>query len=64
MVLSEQMRRLAERGIDVCHETVRHWWYRFGPIFSAYVPRQRMNRMKVFRQWKWHLDEVCVKTHG
>jgi transposase-like protein len=22
---------LAERGIDICHETVRHWWNRFGP---------------------------------
>ncbi|MEM7004982.1 MAG: IS6 family transposase, partial [Pseudomonadota bacterium] len=22
---------LHERGIDVSHETVRFWWYRFGP---------------------------------
>ena len=22
-----------ERGIDVCHETVRMWWNRFGPMF-------------------------------
>ena len=21
---------LFERGIDLCHETVRHWWNRFG----------------------------------
>ena len=21
---------LFERGIDICHETVRHWWNRFG----------------------------------
>ena len=26
---------LSERGIEVCHETVRHWWNRFGPIFAA-----------------------------
>ena len=26
---------LAERGIDICHETVRHWWNRFGPMFAA-----------------------------
>ena len=26
---------LAERGIDICHETVRHWWNRFGPLFAA-----------------------------
>jgi putative transposase len=23
---------LAERGIDICHETVRFWWNRFGPL--------------------------------
>jgi putative transposase len=22
---------LFERGIDICHETVRMWWNRFGP---------------------------------
>ena len=22
---------LAARGIDICHETVRLWWNRFGP---------------------------------
>ncbi len=26
---------LFERGIDICHETVRFWWNRFGPIFAA-----------------------------
>ena len=23
---------LHERGIDICHETVRYWWNRFGPL--------------------------------
>jgi hypothetical protein len=23
------------RGIDICHETVRLWWNRFGPMFAA-----------------------------
>ena len=55
---------LAERGIDICHETVRHWWNRFGPLFAADVRRQRVNRMRGFRQWKWHLDEVYVKING
>jgi putative transposase len=32
---------LAERGIDICHETVRHWWNRFCPLFAADVRRQR-----------------------
>ena len=55
---------LAERGIDICHETVRHWWNRFGPLFAADVRRQRVCRMRGFRQWKWHLDEVYVKING
>ena len=25
---------LSERGIDICHETVRAWWNRFGPMFE------------------------------
>ena len=28
---------LAERGIDISHETVRFWWNRFGPIFAAEI---------------------------
>ena len=30
---------LFERGIDICHETVRHWWNRFGPMFAADIRR-------------------------
>ena len=26
---------LFERGVDICHETVRYWWNRFGPMFAA-----------------------------
>ena len=26
---------LVERGIDVCHDTVRLWWNRFGQIGRA-----------------------------
>ncbi|MBI1218638.1 MAG: hypothetical protein GC186_08835 [Rhodobacteraceae bacterium] len=26
---------LHERGIDICHETVRFRWNRFGPMFAA-----------------------------
>jgi len=29
---------LFERGIHLCHETVRLWWNRFGRIFAAEVP--------------------------
>ena len=55
---------LAERGIDICHETVRHWWNRFGAMFAADIRRQRVSRMRGFRQWRWHLDEMYVKLGG
>lgn len=55
---------LFERGIDICHETVRFWWNRFGPLFAADIRRQRVNRMRGFRHWKWHLDEMYVKING
>lgn len=55
---------LFERGIDICHETVRHWWNRFGPLFAADIRRQRVSRMRGYRQWNWHLDEMYVKING
>lgn len=53
-----------ERGIDICHETVRFWWNRFGPLFAADIRRQRIGRMRGFRHWRCHLDEVFVKING
>jgi putative transposase len=44
---------LAKRGIDICHETVRYWRNRFGPLFAGDITRQRGNRMKAFRLWRW-----------
>jgi putative transposase len=38
---------LAERGIDICHETVRLWWNRFGPKFAAEIRKKRVDRMRV-----------------
>ena len=38
-----------ERGIDICHETVRMWWNRFGPLFAGDISRQRVSRMRGFR---------------
>ncbi len=55
---------LFERGIDICHETVRLWWNRFGPIFAADIKRQRISRMKGYTNWRWHVDEVFVKIDG
>tara|TARA_E500000305_G_C4001141_1_gene227438 strand:+ start:895 stop:1509 length:615 start_codon:yes stop_codon:yes gene_type:complete len=55
---------LFERGIDICHETVRFWWNRFGPMFAADIKRQRISRMRGFCHWRWHLDEIFVKING
>ena len=55
---------LFERGIDVCHETVRLWWNRFEQLFAADIRRQRVYRMRGFRQWRWHHDEVFVRING
>ena len=55
---------LFERGIDLCHETVRLWWNRFGPMFAADIRRQRVSRMHGCRHWRWHLDEMYLKING
>ena len=55
---------LHERGIDVSHETVRFWWNRFGPLFAAEIRRKRISRMRLYSNWRWHLDEVFVKING
>jgi putative transposase len=49
---------LAERGIDICHETVRFWWNRFGPMFAAEIRRRRVQHMRAYTHWRWHFDEV------
>ncbi len=55
---------LFERGIDISHETVRLWWNRFGPLFAGEIRRQRVSRMRGFRHWQWHLDEMYMKIGG
>ena len=32
---------LHERGVDICHETVRYWWNRFGPMFAKVIRNRR-----------------------
>ena len=51
---------LAERGIDISHETVRFWWNRFGPMFAAEI-RKGGGAYARLLQWRWHLDEVFVR---
>ena len=47
---------IADRGIDICHETMRFWRIRFGPTFAAEIRRKRVKQMR--------LDEVYVKING
>ena len=55
---------LHERGIDVSYESVRFWWHRFGPIFAAEIRKKRVQQMRTYSNWQWHLDEVFVKING
>ena len=54
---------LFERGIDICHETVRYWWDRFGPLFAAEIRKRRVHRGS-YSLWRWYLDEVFVRING
>jgi putative transposase len=54
---------LFERGIDICHETVRFWWNRFGPMFAAEIRKRRVQNHS-YSRWRWHLDEVFVRING
>jgi putative transposase len=54
---------LFERGIDICHETVRFWWNRFGPMFAAAIRKRRVDH-HLYSNWRWHLDDVFVKING
>lgn len=53
-----------ERGIDICRETVRLWWNRFGPVSAAGIRRNRVQRMCAQVHWRWRLDEVDVQING
>jgi putative transposase len=55
---------LFECGINISCETVRFWWNRFGPMFAADIRRQRVSRMRGFKHWNRHLDEMYVKIGG
>ena len=53
-----------ERGIDICHETVRLWVNRLGPMFASKIRFRRVQAMRQNNHWRWHLDEVFVRVNG
>src|SRR6202023_2312244 len=50
---------LAERGLDISYETVRHWVLKFGPMTARNL-RQRRTRPSD----QWRLDEMVVRIAG
>jgi transposase-like protein len=54
---------LFERGIDICHETMRFWWNRFGPLFAAEIRKRRLHH-RSYACWRWRLDEIFVRING
>ncbi|MGA9442874.1 MAG: DDE-type integrase/transposase/recombinase, partial [Methyloceanibacter sp.] len=54
---------LFERGIDICHETIRFRWNRFGPMFANEIRKGRLHH-RSFSHWRWYLDEVFVRING
>jgi putative transposase len=52
---------LHERGIDICHETIRYWWNKFGTLFAKEI-KKKPNYL--VSNWRWHIDEVFVKING
>ena len=50
---------LAQRGITVTYETIRHWCHTFGPDYARRL-RRRRGRMGD----TWYLDELFVNIQG
>ena len=50
---------LAERGVIVTHESIRHWCRKFGADFARRLRRRRPKPGDT-----WHLDEVFIRING
>lgn len=50
---------LHQRGINVSHEAIRCWCYKFGPHYAQRIRRKRRPATD-----KWHLDAVFVTING
>jgi putative transposase len=50
---------LSYRGLDVSHETIRAWAYKFGRLYASGLRKHQFQRAD-----KWHLDEVCLRIKG
>src|SRR5437763_3492454 len=50
---------LAERGVIVTRESIRHWCRKFGADFAGRLRRRRPRPGD-----SWHLDEVFIRIRG
>jgi putative transposase len=53
---------LAERGLDLSHETVERWVLKFGPVLARQARQPRQGRQ--YPRDQWHLDEMVVHIAG
>ena len=53
---------LFERGIDICHETVRFWWNRFGPMFGAEIRKRRVKTIRILAGAGTWTRCLCIST--
>lgn len=51
--------RMLYRGIEVSHETVRAWCFKFGAYFRDVIQKKERKPGD-----KWHLDEMVLKING
>jgi hypothetical protein len=54
---------LAERGIDISHETVRFWWNRFGPMFAAEIRNHSLQDLAFVIDGAPKIAELAVDLH-
>jgi putative transposase len=57
--LRDTVEGLFYRGLDISHETVRQWVYKFGSLYASFIKKRQPKRGD-----KWHLDEVCLTIKG
>ena len=51
--------QLLYRGIDVSHETIKGWCYKFGKEFEKIIKKKQRKVAD-----KWNLDEMTMKVNG
>ena len=50
---------LAERGLDISHESVRHWFLKFGAPIA-----RNLRHTRPIPNGYWHLDERVIVIRG